>query len=190
MPSFFIYSSLNKSEELCMTKVNVKKFEQDRNGNLYATNESVSYEIEPIKPRQFGALAKVFNETQKDLQSNDEFKKTVQNIFGNYADGFTFEDIMRSEDFNVFTILDAIGFLVENAPKRLAQVMAIASGIDEHILQEQDADTYFEVIEAIIETNDIEKVITRIKKIQEKLGKTLSFLRPQQEDELMNNRQA
>ncbi|MCQ9290706.1 hypothetical protein NQ016_04125 [Staphylococcus hyicus] len=161
-----------------MTKVNLSKFETDKNGNILGvTNESFSYEIKPIVPRQFGALAKVFNETQKELQQNNDFKKTVQNLFVNFQDGMSLEDMFRSEDFNAFTILDAIGFLVENAPKRLAQIVAIASGLDERYLEVQDMDTYFEIIEGIIEVNDIEKVVKRIKKLQEKLGKAFAFMK-------------
>ncbi|MFO3690249.1 hypothetical protein [Staphylococcus felis] len=171
-----------------MTKVNIKKFETDKQGNpIKATNESFSIEIEPIVPRQFGALAKVFNEMQKDLQKNEEFRKTVQNLFSLFQEGFDLQDIFRSEEFNVFTILDALGFLIENAPKRLSQIVGIASGINATYLEAQDVDTYFDIIEAIIEVNDIEKVVSRIKALQKKLGKAFAFMMPKTDEEEARN---
>lgn len=57
-----------------MTKVNLKKFNQDREGNFVDTNESVAIEIEAIRPRQFAALTKIFKRIYKAIKI---FKKLL-----------------------------------------------------------------------------------------------------------------
>ncbi|WP_059748579.1 hypothetical protein [Staphylococcus haemolyticus] len=84
--------------------INIKSIQENRDGSIEVLNQSTEVAIKPIRPVQFGKLTKVVNATIKDLQKNEDFKKTVQNLFGEYADGFTLVDLIRSEDFNVFNI--------------------------------------------------------------------------------------
>ncbi|HAR6611633.1 TPA: hypothetical protein I1891_001932 [Staphylococcus pseudintermedius] len=170
-----------------MTKVNLKKFNQDREGNFVDTNESVAIEIEAIRPRQFAALTKILNETQKDLQSNKDFQKTVGNLIENLTEGFDFEDIFRSEEFNVFDILNALGFLIEEVPQRTTEILSVTSGISQDYLELQDMDTYFEIAEAVIEVNDIKKIVKRVQSLSRKLGKALAFMKPKTPEEQMKN---
>ncbi|MDW4175293.1 hypothetical protein QI193_02620 [Staphylococcus saprophyticus] len=165
-----------------MTKVNITDIQGNKDGSVQILDSSKSVEINPIRPAQFGALTKVINETQKDLQSNEDFKLTVQKLFGEYQDGFDLEDLFRSEEFNVFSIMDAVGFLLEAVPDRLTEIVAIMSGINRFTVEHQDMDTYFDLIEAVLEVNDIEKIVARVKKISTQVGKAFSFLTPQQDN--------
>ncbi len=166
-----------------MSKViNIKSVQEDkRNGTVEVLPQSTEVEIKPIRPSQFGKLTKVVNATIKDLQANEDFKKTVQNLFGEYAEGFTFQDLVRSEDFNVFNILDAVGFLLEETPERIVEITSIATGIDRVLIENQDIDTFFDIIEQIFEVNDIEKIFNRIKRLSGQMGKAFSFLRTNNE---------
>lgn len=170
-----------------MTKVNIKDVQPNKDGSVEVLSSSNEVEIKAIRPAQFGALTKVINETLKDLKKNDEFKLTVQNLFGEYQDGFDFEDLLCSEEFNIFSVMDAVGFLLEKVPDRFTEIVAIMSDINRFTVENQDMDTYFDLIEAIIEVNDIEKIVARIKKISSQMGKTFGFLRPV-EDEKQANR--
>lgn len=166
-----------------MKKVNVKLVEQDKTGVVTTTGQSNEMEIKAIKPAQFGALMKIINSTQKDLQKNEDFKLTVQKLFGEYQDGFDLEDLFRSDDFNVFSIMDAVGFLLEAVPERLTEIVAVATEINPFTLEHQDMDTYFDLIEAVIEVNDIERIVERIKKLSTQMGKAFSFARGNQANE-------
>ncbi|MDF0113433.1 hypothetical protein O0K30_11515, partial [Staphylococcus pseudintermedius] len=137
--------------------------------------------------RQFAALTKILNETQKDLQSNKDFQKTVGNLIENLTEGFDFEDIFRSEEFNVFDILNALGFLIEEVPQRTTEILSVTSGISQDYLELQDMDTYFEIAEAVIEVNDIEKIVKRVQSLSRKLGKALAFMKPKTPEEQMKN---
>lgn len=158
-----------------MTKVNIQLFDQDKQGNLHETDQSKAVEIKAIRPGQLGAIAKVVNAIQKDLQDNKEFQDTVIKLFGQYTEGFDIEDLIRSEDFNIFDVLSAFGFLVEKVPERTIELTSVASGIDSAYLEVQDMDTFFEVIEAVVEVNDIEKIIKRVKSLMDKVGKAVNF---------------
>ncbi|MDG0818779.1 hypothetical protein M4L90_02605 [Staphylococcus equorum] len=158
-----------------MTKVNIQLFDQDKQGNLHETDQSKAVEIKAIRPGQLGAIAKVVNGIQKDLQDNKEFQDTVIKLFGQYTEGFDIEDLIRSEDFNIFDVLSAFGFLVEKVPERTIELTSVASGIDSAYLEVQDMDTFFEVIEAIVEVNDIEKIVKRVKSLMDKVGKAVNF---------------
>lgn len=164
-----------------MTKVNVTDIQGNKDGSVQILESSRSVEINPIRPAQFGALTKVINATIKDLQKNEEFKQTVQKLFGEYQDGFDFEDLLRSEDFNIFSVMDAVGFLLEEVPDRLTEIVSIMSGINRFVVEHQDMDTYFDLIEAVLEANDIERIVERIKKLSTQMGKAFSFLQAKNE---------
>lgn len=165
-----------------MTKVQIKQFDTNARGEIVPTGTSQEVEITPIRPKQFGALTKVINATIKDLRKNKEFVGTVNNLFGEYGNGMTMQDLFRSDDFNAFTILEAIGFLIEEVPERFAEILSIASTIDKEALLYQDTDTYFEVAEAILDVNDVEKIVKRMKTIISKLGKNLAFVIPKDQE--------
>lgn len=164
-----------------MTKVNIKSVQENRDGSIEVLPQSTEVEIMPVRPSQFGKLMKVVNATQKDLQSNEQFKETVTKLFGEYAEGFDFEDLFRNEDFNVFSILDALGFVAEEVPDRLTEIIEVTSGINRVLIENQDMDTYFDIIEQVIEVNDIEKIVERIKRLSSKMGKALNFLQANQD---------
>lgn len=166
-----------------MTKVNITDVQGNKDGSVQILDSSRAVEINPIRPAQFGALTKAINETQKELQNNEDFKLTVQKLFGEYQEGFDMQDLFRSDDFNVFSIMDAVGFLLEAVPDRLTEIVAIMSGINRFTVEHQDMDTYFDLIEAVLEVNDIEKIVARVKKISTQVGKAFSFLTPQQDNQ-------
>lgn len=164
-----------------MTKVNVTDIQGNKDGSVQILDSSRSVEINAIRPAQFGALTKVINATVKDLQKNEDFKQTVQKLFGEYQEGFDLEDLFRSDEFNVFSIMDAVGFLLEEVPDRLTEIVSIMSGINRFVVEHQDMDTYFDLIEAVIEVNDIERIVERVKKLSTQMGKAFSFLQAKEE---------
>lgn len=164
-------------EELFMTKtqVNFQIFDEDKNGNLYETENSKKIDIKAIKPAQFGALMRVLNKTFKELKENKEFTATVSAMFEKFQEGFDFEDLLRDDDFNLFSALDAIGYLLETVPERLYEIIGIASNIPVKHLEQQDMDVFFDIVEAILEVNDMEKLVDRIKVVWNRLGKTFKL---------------
>lgn len=170
-----------------MTKVNVTDIQGNKDGSVEILDSSRSVEINAIRPAQFGALTKVINQTIKDLKQNEEFQTTVQKLFGEYQEGFDLEDLFRSEDFNIFSVMDAVGFLLEEVPDRLTEIVSIMSGINRFVVEHQDMETYFDLIEAVLEVNDIERIVERVKKISTQMGKAFNFLQAKEEQPTNNN---
>lgn len=170
-----------------MTKVNITDVQGNKDGSVQILDSSRSVEINAIRPAQFGALTKVINQTVKDLKQNQEFQTTVQKLFGEYQEGFDLEDLFRSEDFNVFSIMDAVGFLLEEVPDRLTEIVSIMSGINRFVVEHQDMETYFDLIEAVLEVNDIERIVERVKKISTQMGKAFNFLQAKEQQPTNNN---
>ena len=170
-----------------MTKVNITDVQGNKDGSVQILDSSRSVEINAIRPAQFGALTKVINQTIKDLKQNEEFQTTVQKLFGEYQEGFDLEDLFRSEDFNVFSIMDAVGFLLEEVPDRLTEIVSIMSGINRFIVEHQDMESYFDLIEAVLEVNDIERIVERVKKISTQVGKAFNFLQAKEQQPTNSN---
>ncbi|MCY1563814.1 hypothetical protein NW133_07410 [Staphylococcus pettenkoferi] len=168
-------------------KVNIKQVQVNRDGSVEVLNQSNEVTIEPIRPRQFGSLMKIINTTIKDLQGNKDFQRTVQKFFGDYAEGFTLEDLFRDEDFNVFALLDAIGFLLEETPERVIEIIVAMTNIQRELVENQDMDTFFDIIERVIEVNDIEKLVERIKRVSSQMGKAMDFLRANNDEQVAQN---
>lgn len=170
-----------------MTKVNITDVQGNKDGSVQILDSSRSVEINAIRPAQFGALTKVINQTIKDLKQNQDFQTTVQKLFGEYQEGFDLEDLFRSEDFNVFSVMDAVGFLLEEVPDRLTEIVSIMSGINRFIVEHQDMETYFDLIEAVLEVNDIERIVERVKKISTQMGKAFNFLQAKEQQPTNSN---
>lgn len=170
-----------------MTKVNITDVQGNKDGSVQILDSSRSVEINAIRPAQFGALTKVINQTIKDLKQNEEFQTTVQKLFGEYQEGFDLEDLFRSEDFNIFSIMDAVGFLLEEVPDRLTEIVSIMSGVNRFIVEHQDMETYFDLIEAVLEVNDIERIVERVKKISTQMGKAFNFLQAKEQQPTNSN---
>lgn len=164
-----------------MTVVNIKSVQENRDGSIEVLPSSNEVTIKPMRPSQVGKLAKIISATQKDLQSNETFKQTVTALFSDYAEGMELRDFMRGEDFNVFMLLDTVGFLLDKAPDRLNEIIVAMTGINRLHVENQDMDTYFDIIEGVLEVNDIEKIVKRIQRILDKMGKAFSFMRVNQE---------
>ncbi|EPU7769456.1 hypothetical protein ACVZOR_001953 [Staphylococcus pseudintermedius] len=72
-------------------------------------------------------------------------------------------------------------------PQRTTEILSVTSGISQDYLELQDMDTYFEIAEAVIEVNDIEKIVKRVQSLSRKLGKALAFMKPKTPEEQMKN---
>ena len=57
------------------------------------------------------------------------------------------------------------------------------SGIDRTFVENQDMDTFFDLVEKVIEVNDIEKIVKRIQRLSSQMGKAFNFLIPQTDEQ-------
>jgi hypothetical protein len=124
------------------------------------------------------SLEKVVALIQKATEKRDEVKREA------IAEGWT-QDQYREAiaasiggEFDAAIIQDgaaAIGFLSEYMPSRVMQIISVLSRIDEKTLSIQNAETLFDIWDAVIEVNDIPKLVERVGKSVQKSKQVMAF---------------
>lgn len=138
-------------------KVNLKI----KDGNTVQTEQ---HEIEEINITQMTNAIKVIKEIVDVVRKDEHLKSVIEEIFfevqeGDEEDGesdFT-KDFMKN-------ILGSIDVLLMEVPEKVFELMSVLSGIDYEVFMQQKPDEVFDIYDAIIEVNDIEKLVNRAKK--------------------------
>lgn len=71
-------------------------------------------------------------------------------------------DVLEDKIF-LENVLNAFTVMFNKIPDELTEFIAIVSGVDEEVLDEQDYEVLFDVVTAMIEENDIRSMIDRAK---------------------------
>lgn len=95
-------------------------------------------------------LIDYFLEMDNPIEGEDDLKEAVE--------GKGLEDKMFLEK-----MLGAFGILFNKLPDDITEIIAIVSGIDEELIDDQEYDVLFDIVEACIEENDIKSIIDRAK---------------------------
>lgn len=61
-------------------------------------------------------------------------------------------------------LLSVVSDLLDDVPEIIVEILSHASGIKLDVLKQQDAETFLDVFDAVVEVNDIEALTKRIKK--------------------------
>lgn len=69
----------------------------------------------------------------------------------------------------------SIGLLLEVAPESALELISILSDVHPDQLKLQEMDTFFDVVDAIAEVNDLAKVVERVKKSTKSFQKSLKW---------------
>lgn len=119
-------------------------------------------EIDSITGFQFQGIMKVVNELTKEMQNDESLKGLFDTIFGNQ----NVQD-MEIGDISNEIIKNAIGSfetLAVTMPEKAYQLLSAVSGIEYNLLMSQKVENIFDIYDAVIELNDVEKLVARIKK--------------------------
>lgn len=128
-----------------------------------------------ISKMKVGQMKKALKKIQEiiNIVQNDEGSSELINYFmsmDNKSSDLDLEkEIFEETDFledKVFleNMLGAFQLLFNKIPDEITELITVISGVDEELLDEQDYDVLFDVIEAIISENDIKSLINRAKK--------------------------
>lgn len=123
---------------------------------------SEQVEIDSMNGFQFQAIMKVINSIAKKIQADESIKGLFQSVFG----GQNINDLEIADVSNEI-IKNAVGSfdtLLINMPDKAYELLSAATGIDVNLLLGQKVEDIFDVYDAIVETNDIEKLVDRVKK--------------------------
>jgi len=140
-----------------------------KNGNV---KESQQFEIDKITTFQALKLKNEIHAILKDLKNNGELKEVLEGLFsGDFNVGdldvknITAEQLEQMKDEKFITgLAGAFDRLLETVPERAMNLLSIMSGIDREVLEKAYLEELFDVYDAVMEENDIIKLIDRMKR--------------------------
>lgn len=132
--------------------------------------------IKPMKPYQFFAITKVLKKLINELNADENINGALAGLFDGIDEGMETSDILST--LSARFIQDAagsIGLLLEVAPESALELISILSEVHPEQLKLQEMDTFFDVVDAIAEVNDLAKVVERVKKSTKSFQKSLKW---------------
>lgn len=132
--------------------------------------------IKPMKPYQFFSVAKKLKEFINSLNSDENISGALSGLFDNYDEGLTTGELLSnlSSQF-IKDSAGSLGLLLEVAPEKAFELVAILAEVEEGQLQLQEMDVFFDIIDAVADVNDLSKVIERVKKSTKKFQASLKW---------------
>ncbi|GIO25093.1 hypothetical protein [Oceanobacillus sp. J11TS1] len=136
-----------------------------------STVQTEQHEVEPLNLFQFKDALKVIKEII-DLAQNDESLKGI------LAELST-EEIQDTEvtpEFIITRLSGAFEVVLINIPDKAFELLSILSGVKKDTLMSQPAEDAFDIYDAVIEVNNIEKLWKRAKKSFSATKSAMSFI--------------
>ncbi|MFD1450831.1 hypothetical protein [Oceanobacillus sojae] len=146
-------------------KVNLKI----ENGN---TTETEQHEVKKINVFQLQGFFKTIKEIIVIVQ-NDE---ALRGIFEDFANGAN-ADTEVTPQFVATRIAGAFEAVLINIPEKAFELLSILSGIEKKTLMNQPVEDAFDIYDAVIEVNDIERLWARAKKSFGATKSAMAFMR-------------
>lgn len=142
------------------TKITLKT--KDENGSV--TNEQV--DIESLNLLQYEQMMKVVNEILKEMKEDNSLIGFVSELFSDeQASDQDAEKLVVDMDLAfILKAVNSFETLMIKMPNKAFQLISVLSGIELDVLMKQKVLDVFDIYEAIIEENDVERLIKRIKK--------------------------
>lgn len=181
-----------------MTQVTLKYFEDGKEVSEQRT-------IKPMNVFQITSLSSQINQLFKDIKANEHLKNALDNIFkatdevkrmnreiveSNRANGL---ETQQDEYFKVSdtimsvgnelteNVLGSLSIVLDDAPKSVINLLSIASNIESDYLLAQDPYVFLDVFDAVVEENDIPKLVERLKKSKGSLQVVMNAVLPKKE---------
>lgn len=179
-----------------MTKVEIKT----KDGNKQVTE---TIEIQEMGIIQIKNFSKEINRLVKDINGNEHLRNAIDTYFKKrteileenkkayekaVAEGQ--ENVQQVPEGEAFRqvgaqfyndVLGSFEILLENAPETLQNLVAIASKIDYDVLSEQDIYSFLDIVDAVIEVNDIPRLVERLKKSKDSFTTVIRAIFPKKE---------
>ncbi|HAL08912.1 MAG TPA: hypothetical protein DCO67_02970 [Staphylococcus sp.] len=179
-----------------MAQVEIKTYE----GNKQVTE---NVEIKEMNIFQIKRVAKELNKLVKDVNTNEHLKNALDAFFAKRneiveenrrlyeeaiakgeKEAFQFSESEAFKQVGAQFFKDILGsfeLVLENAPDSLHNLISQASNINVEVLGQQNVYTFLDVIDAVVEVNDIPKLIERLKKSKDSFSAVLTVLFPKKE---------
>lgn len=149
--------------------------------------KKVNHEVEEIDLWQFTKTLACLKDILKALNEDDSVKEFFESAFGENpdlanVDKENAEELLKQMD-NTFLIKAVQSFeaLAVKLPEQAIKLLSILSGVEEPVLKKQKIVDVMDIYDAVIEVNDIEKIVTRLKKSLGSTMRAMKFLQKTKE---------
>lgn len=163
---------------LNMTKVTLM-IDKEVDGKTYT--DEVEYNIKKVNFLKFADVTKLITEIIEIVKNDKRLTEVFSKLFVAQQIGeeenMTAEDRAARDQEFFGKIVHCFETLAFEIPKKALELLALLSGIDKENLGEQDFFVFMDVYDAVLEENDIPKLIERVKK---SLGLTKNVLKLKQ----------
>lgn len=130
---------------------------KDKSGNVKVEN----HEIEEIRLDQYIGMMKVLNDALKTINGNEGVIQLIDFI-GTKADS---QESDKQQDIRfAYAVISSFETLAVKFPEHAVHLVSTLSDISVDVLKAQKLSTIFDVYDAVITENDIEKLMNRAKK--------------------------
>lgn len=136
-------------------KVNLKVKKDDN------TVETIQHEVEELNIFQVTRAIKVIKDVIEVVQKDDGLQSLIVEIF---EDAQGEEEADQSGQKIAQHLAGAMDVLLVEVPDKAIELLSVLSNIEHDIFVQQKAEDLFDIYDAVIQVNDIEKLINRAKK--------------------------
>lgn len=136
------------------------------------TVETIQHEIESINLLQFQNSLKIIKEVLDIVQKDESLKNLLVGAIETASN-----DEEELDTRFLASAVEAFEVLLINIPEKAFELLAAMSGIGYDTLMSQKAEDVFDIYDAILEVNDIEKLFKRAKKSLAVTKAMTSFLK-------------
>lgn len=143
------------------TNVTLKK--KDEAGNI----TKHQHEIEDIDLLQFQEMMAIIKEVIQDLKDDESLREFLNEIFEDELQTGEVEpeEIIKNKDAEfILKAVNAFETLAIKMPEQAFKLLSVLSGIEFSVLQKQKLIDVLDIYDAVVEENDIERLIKRVKK--------------------------
>lgn len=138
-------------------KVNLKIKEENK-------VETIQHEIEELNLIQVTRAIKIIKDVLKMAQNDTSLQALLEEVF-EATEGTGDEETLKEFD-NGFAqkLIGAMDVLLEEVPDKAFELLAVLSDVDIDVFMQQKFEDAFDIYDAIIQVNDIDKLVNRAKK--------------------------
>jgi hypothetical protein len=146
---------------------------KDEQGNVIK-NQHV---IEDINLIQFEQMMGTIKEIIKEMKNDESLSDLLSNILdGTSKDEENPEELVKQLDNDfVLKLANSFETLAVRMPQQAFKLLSVLSGVELDILRQQKFIDVLDIYDAILEENDLERLISRVKKSLALTGAKLKF---------------
>ncbi|WP_414049773.1 hypothetical protein [Macrococcus animalis] len=162
-------------------KITIIQVAQDKNGN-FLEDGIRELEIKPMRYGQFLNLTAKLKVLIDEMNKDENISGALSGIFDGVEEGMGLQDVLVNASASFYKdAVGSLGLIFELFPEKVGEILALLANMSYEELQFQEVDVFFDILDRVVEVNDFQKVIDRVKLSFGLLGKQMGWRQVVQE---------